>query len=137
MVDQAHLVLVFLPQRAQRIRKGRKTDHGITTARKANTLPVAPPIQLFPHSVRSEILVKANGADTLRLQRSRTLLSVFCQGTLCFWRFLPERMSAQGGSGAICACYFYRKGRKDFAKAAITGILTHSKDNRKATAEQS
>ncbi len=50
---------------------------------------------------------------------------------------LPERMSAQGGSGAICACYFYRKGRKDFAKAAIMGILTPSKDNRIAAAEQS
>jgi len=48
-------------------------ESGSRTARKANALPVAPPIQLFPHSVRSEILVKATGADVLRLQRSRTL----------------------------------------------------------------
>jgi len=50
---------------------------------------------------------------------------------------LPERMSDKGWSGALCTCFFYRKGRKDFAKVAITGILTHSKDNRIATAEQS
>jgi len=63
-------------------------------------------------------LVKATGADALRLQRSRTLLSVFCQGTLCFWRFLPERMSANGGSGAIALVFLpqraqrIREGRK-------------------------
>jgi len=58
MVDQVQLHLFFLPQRAQRIREGRKNDHGSTTACKAKALPVVPPIQLFPHSVRSEILVK-------------------------------------------------------------------------------
>jgi len=62
-------------------------ESGSTNAHKAKALPVAPPIQLFPHSLRSEILVKATGADALRLQRSRTLLSVFCQGTLCFFVF--------------------------------------------------
>jgi len=114
MADQAQLHLFFLPQRAQRIREGRKTDHGSTSACKAKALPVAPPIQLFPHSLRSEILVKATGADALRLQRSRTLLSVFCQGTLCFLAFpCLSECPPNGGSGAPCTCFFTAKGAKN------------------------
>ncbi len=54
-----------------------------------------------------------------------------------FCVFLPERMSAKWWIRRTLYLFFYRKGRKESAKAAITGILTHSKDNRKATAEQS
>jgi len=88
MAAQAQLRLFFYRKGRKEFAKAAKLTMAVRLRARLRRCLWHHKLNYYPHSVRSEILVKATDTDALRLQRSRTLLSVFCQGTLCFLRFL-------------------------------------------------